>query len=193
MDSTTPNPAVIDTIQTRRTIKEFRSDPIPEETLWRILDAVRWAPNHRLTEPWRLTIIGKESREGLADALAAQAASGQDLSVVAKAKTEARRKVMSSPVLLAVTCRLDGNPAQQAEDVAAVCAAMQNLQLAAWSEGIGSHWNTGKVTRLPETAALLGLSERSEQLVGFLYLGYPAQVPEPPNRRPIQDVVRRLP
>jgi nitroreductase len=193
MDATTPNPAVIDTIQTRRTIKEFRSDPIPEETLWRILDAVRWAPNHRLTEPWRLTIIGKESREGLADALAAQAASGQDLSVVAKAKAEARRKVTSSPVLLAVTCRLDGNPAQQAEDVAAVCAAMQNLQLAAWSEGIGSHWNTGKVTRLPETAALLGLSERSEQLVGFLYLGYPAQVPEPPNRRPIQDVVRRLP
>jgi nitroreductase len=193
MDSTTPNPAVIDTIQTRRTIKEFRSDPISEETLWRILDAVRWAPNHRLTEPWRLTIIGKESREGLADALAAQAASGQDLSVVAKAKAEARRKVTSSPVLLAVTCRLDGNPAQQAEDVAAVCAAMQNLQLAAWSEGIGSHWNTGKVTRLPETAALLGLSERSEQLVGFLYLGYPAQVPEPPNRRPIQDVVRRLP
>ena len=193
MDATTPKPAVIDTIQTRRTIKEFRSDPIPEETLWRILDAVRWAPNHRLTEPWRLTIIGKESREGLADALAAQAASGQDLSVVAKAKTEARRKVMSSPVLLAVTCRLEGNPAQQAEDVAAVCAAIQNLQLAAWSEGIGSHWNTGKVTRLPETAALLGLSERSEQLVGFLYLGYPAQVPEPPNRRPIQDFVRRLP
>jgi nitroreductase len=156
MDSTTPNPAVIDTIQTRRTIKEFRSDRIPEETLWRILDAVRWAPNHRLTEPWRLTIIGKESREGLADALATQAASGQDLPVVAKAKTEARRKVMSSPVLLAVTCRLEGNPAQQVEDLAAVCAAMQNLQLAAWSEGIGSHWNTGKVTPFTENSGFVG-------------------------------------
>lgn len=193
MDAIIPNRAVIDTIQTRRTVKEFRSDPIPEETLWRILDAVRWAPNHRLTEPWRLTIIGNESREALADALATQAASGQDLSALAKVKAEARRKIMTSPVLLAVTCRLDGNPAQQVEDLAAVCAAIQNLQLAAWSEGIGSHWNTGKVTRLPETAALLGLSERSEQLVGFLYLGYPAQVPEPPNRRPIEDFVRRLP
>jgi len=127
MDTTTPNPAVIDTIQTRRTIKEFRSDPIPEETLWRILDAVRWAPNHRLTEPWRLTIIGKESREGLADALATQGASGQDLSVVAKAKAEARRKVMSSPVLLAVTCRMkrayrrDANePSDRQESVAVV-------------------------------------------------------------------------
>lgn len=193
MDATTTKSAVIDTIQTRRTIKEFRSEPIPEETLWRILDAIRWAPNHRLTEPWRLTIIGKESREVLADALATQAASGQDLSAVAKVKEEARRKVMSSPVLLAVTCRLEGNSSQQVEDLAAVCAAVQNLQLAAWSEGIGSHWNTGKVTRLPETNVLLELSERGEQLVGFLYLGYPAQVPEPPKRRPIQDFVRRLP
>ena len=135
MHSITPKPAIIDAIQNRRTIKEFRSDSIPEETLWRILDSVRWAPNHRMTEPWRLTIIGKESQEALADALANQAASGQDLSALAKAKAEARRKVMSSPVLLAVTCRLEGNPAQQVEDLAAVCAAMQNLQLAAWSEG----------------------------------------------------------
>jgi nitroreductase len=193
MEAIGPNPSVIAAIQSRRTIKEFRSDPVPEETLWRILDAARWAPNHRLTEPWRIAIIGTQSREALADALANLTASGQDLSAVTKAKDEARRKVMSSPVLLAVTCRLAGNPAQEVEDLAAVCAAVQNLQLAAWAEGIGTHWNTGKVTRLPETSALLELSERNEQLVGFLYLGYAAQVPEPPKRRPIQDFVRNLP
>ena len=38
---------------------------------------------------------------------------------------------MASPVLLAVTCRVASNPAQQVEDLAAVCAAIQNLQLAA--------------------------------------------------------------
>lgn len=193
MDTIEPNPSVVTTIQGRRTIKQFRPDPIPEETLWRILDAARWAPNHRLTEPWRIAIIGTQSREALADALASQAASSQDPGVLAKAKDEARRKVMSSPVLLAVTCRLAGNPAQQAEDLAAVCAAVQNLQLAAWGEGIGTHWNTGRVTRLPETSTLLELSDRGEQLVGFLYLGYPAQVPEPPKRRPTQDFVRMLP
>jgi len=193
MDAIIPNPTILTAIQSRRTIKEFRSDPIPEETLRRILDAARWAPNHRLTEPWRIAIIGTQGREALADALANLTASSQDPSVMAKAKDEARRKVMSSPVLLAITCRLAGNPAQQEEDLAAVCAAVQNLQLASWGEGIGTHWNTGKVTRLPETRALLELSERREQLVGFLYLGYPAQVPEPPKRRPIQDFVRSLP
>jgi nitroreductase len=193
MDPINPNPSIITAIQSRRTIKEFRSDPIPEPAFWRILDAVRWAPNHRLTEPWRLAIIGTQSREALAEALATQTAAGQDPSALAKAKEDVRRKVMSAPVLLAVTCRVGGNPAQQVEDLAAVCAAMQNLQLAAWGEGIGSHWNTGRVTRLRETQALLELSERGEELVGFLYLGYPAQVPEPPKRRPIQDFVRTLP
>ena len=193
MEPIIPNSSIVTVIQGRRTIKQFRSDPVPEETLWRILDAVRWAPNHRLTEPWRIAVVGTQSREALADALAGQTASNQDPSVVAKAKEEARQKVMSSPVLLAITCRLTGNPAQQVEDLAAVCAAVQNLQLAAWGEGIGTHWNTGRVTRLPETDALLELSERDEQLVGFLYLGYPAQVPEPPRRGPIQDFVRRLP
>jgi nitroreductase len=193
MDSIEPNSSVSAVIQGRRTIKQFRSDPVPEETLWRILDAARWAPNHRLTEPWRIAIIGTQSREALADALANLTASSQDLSVMAKAKEDARQKVMSSPVLLAITCRLTGNPAQQVEDLAAVCAAVQNLQLAAWGEGVGTHWNTGKVTRLSETSALLELSERNEQLVGFLYLGYPSQVPEPPKRRPIQDFVRMVP
>ena len=193
MDPIEINPAILTAIKGRRTIKEFRSDPIPEETLWRILDSVRWAPNHRLTEPWRIVIIGTQSRGTLADALAIQTASSHDPSVIAKAKDEARRKVMSSPVLLAITCRMAENPAQQVEELAAVCAAVQNLQLAAWGEGIGTHWNTGRVTGLPETSALLELSERGEQLVGFLYLGYPAQVPEPPKRRPIQDFVRTLP
>ena len=193
MDSIEPNSSVSAVIQGRRTIKQFRSDPVPEETLWRILDAARWAPNHRLTEPWRIAIIGTQSREALADALANLTASSQDPSVMAKAKEDARQKVMSSPVLLVITCRLTGNPAQQVEDLAAVCAAVQNLQLAAWGEGVGTHWNTGKVTRLSETSALLELSERNEQLVGFLYLGYPSQVPEPPKRRPIQDFVRMVP
>ncbi|MBV8102833.1 MAG: nitroreductase family protein [Verrucomicrobia bacterium] len=88
MDAIIPNPTIVTTIQRRRTIKEFRSDPIPEETLWRILDAARWAPNHRLTEPWRVAIIGKQSREALADALANLTASSRDPSVMAKAKDE---------------------------------------------------------------------------------------------------------
>jgi nitroreductase len=193
MNSIEPNSSVVTAIQNRRTIKEFRSDPIPEETLWRILDAARWAPNHRLTEPWRIAIIGMRSREALADALASQTASSQDPAVVAKAKDNARRKVMTAPVLLAVTCCVATSPAQQVEDLAAVCTAIQNLQLAAWAEGIGTHWNTGRVTRLPETEALLELSERVEQLVGFVYLGYPAQIPEAPKRRPIEAFVRMLP
>jgi nitroreductase len=188
-----PNSAVVTAIKNRRTIHEFRPDSIAEQTLWQILDAARWAPNHRLTEPWRLTIIGMQSREAMADALARRISPDGNAEAFENARVEARRKLTSSPILLAVTCRIEGSAAQQVEDLAAVCAAIQNIQLAAWSQGIGSHWNTGRVTRLPETEALLGLSDRGEELVGFLYLGYPARIPEAPERRPIEDFVRQLP
>ena len=49
---------VIEAIRTRRTVKAFRPDPVPREQLERILGAARWAPNHRLTQPWRFRHVG---------------------------------------------------------------------------------------------------------------------------------------
>lgn len=188
------NASVLEAILSRRTIYEFRPDPIPEESIWRILEAGIWAPNHRLTQPWRFIVVGETTRSALAQALIENSTlpPTSDAAAIDKAREQIRRKVSSQPVLIAVACAIEGDVAQQTEDLAAVCAAIQNMQLAAWAEGIGSHWNTGRVTRLPETDLLLGLSEHNERLAGFLYLGYPAKVPDPAERKPIEYFVRRL-
>ena len=34
----------LETIRTRRVSRHFKSDPVPEEHLWTILEAARWAP-----------------------------------------------------------------------------------------------------------------------------------------------------
>ena len=49
--------------------------------------------------------------------------------------------------------------------------------LAAHAEGLGVGWSTGKPTRHPGLAELLG-AEQSAKIVGCLYIGYPATVPE---------------
>jgi len=186
--------SVLEAILSRRTIYEFRPDPIPEESVWRILEAGIWAPNHRLTQPWRFIVVGETTRSALAEALIQNSPlpPASDTAASAKAREQIQRKVLSQPVLIAIACAVEGDAAQQTEDLAAVCAAIQNMQLAAWAKGIGSHWNTGRVTRLPETERLLGLSKHNERLAGFLYLGYPAKVPDPPPRKPIEYFVRRL-
>ncbi|MCL6553695.1 MAG: nitroreductase family protein [Firmicutes bacterium] len=45
--------SVVDLIKQRRSVPKMRPDPVPREVLERMLDAAVWAPNHRLTEPWR--------------------------------------------------------------------------------------------------------------------------------------------
>ena len=186
-----------DAILARRTIKEFRPDPVPDGALERALNAGLWAQNHRMTEPWRFTLLGPETQRALAEAGAAAQLQSlpptADEGVRAKVRAGALQKLMSKPRIVVVTCLLTGDAFQRREDYAAVCCAIQNIHLAAWAEGLGMQWHTGKQTQQPQTYDLLGIDPAGEEIVGFLYFGYPALVPPPPMRKPLAEVLRRLP
>ena len=53
--------SVYDAIFGRRMTKEFTGAEVPRATLERLLDAAIWAPNHRLTNPWRFFVLEKDS------------------------------------------------------------------------------------------------------------------------------------
>ncbi len=167
---------VQEAIRTRRTIKDFSASPIPDELLERVLGAGLWAQNHRLTQPWRFTILGPETHRRLAD-LAAEGAG----------------KILSKPRIVAVAQHLATELAQRQEDYAAIACAIQNIQLAAWSEGLGMQWSTGRIAQLPETYDLLSIRHEEEQIAGLLFFGYPAKIPAAQARRPLAEVTRHLP
>ena len=48
---------VYECLENRRTIRRFKSVPVKEETLTKILNAARWAPSSRNQQPWHLIII----------------------------------------------------------------------------------------------------------------------------------------
>src|SRR5437016_2946583 len=59
---------LLDTLQairTRRAVKEYLDKPIPKEWIEELLDAAHWAPNHKLTHPWRFHVFSGEGRERL--------------------------------------------------------------------------------------------------------------------------------
>ena len=163
---------ISEAIFSRRTIKDFKPDRVPDEILERALTAGQWAQNHRMTEPWRFIVLGPETHRLLA-------------------ATE--QKLMTKPRIIGVACRLNGDIRQQREDYAAVCCAIQNIQLVAWAEGVGMQWSTGRVVQLPQTSELLNVDTAHEELVGLLYFGYPATTPAPPARKPLAEVMQRLP
>lgn len=54
---------VDETLRSRRSIRHFKSDPIPKETIESILDLARWSPSWGNTQPWQFTVITGEPLE----------------------------------------------------------------------------------------------------------------------------------
>lgn len=111
---------IIDTIQTRRTIKAFRPDPINEEELNTWLEAASYAPNHRMNEPWELLFIGPKTRAAL------------------NHKTD----FGGAPMLIGVLSKSAATSVEREENIMAVSCYIQNFMLAAHEAGAGVFWSS---------------------------------------------------
>ena len=61
--------SVYEALYRRRMSWQLSSTPVSRETIDRMLAAAVWAPNHRLTEPWRFFVVDHDSpvRQRVAD------------------------------------------------------------------------------------------------------------------------------
>lgn len=180
------------TIRERRSIFTFDGRVVPRNVLTSLLDAGIWAPNHKLTEPWRFTVVGPQTHHALA-LLNGEIKADKLGNCTAEHRTQAQRagleKLESKPTIVAVSYVKEGDAARQREDYAATCCAIQNIQLAAWEAGVGVQWSTGALTRDARSYDVLGIDSVAEEIVGFLYMGYASVVPR--GRRTHVDEVTR--
>jgi nitroreductase len=44
-------------IRTRRSVRAFKGDPVPEDVMSRVLDAARIAPSGSNRQPWRFILV----------------------------------------------------------------------------------------------------------------------------------------
>ncbi|MET0386603.1 MAG: nitroreductase [Polyangiales bacterium] len=182
-------------LEERRTIHQFIDRALPEGALDRALQTAIAAPNHRLTEPWRFTRSGPQTRRALLEIGLDRLTRGGQITLPPSAQEVIRVTIENPAELLIVSQVLDPRPEVRAEDYAAVACAIHNLTLALWAEGIGSKWSTTDVMEDPRTYSQLGLNPEQERIVGLLWIGYPARDEPPKARRKksLDDVVRQAP
>lgn len=162
-----------DLIRTRRSLKAFGSRPVSRELVGELLDVAVFAPNHRLTEPWRFVVADGDARGALVDELVRiGAAKGKD-----PAKTRAR--LAQVPLFLFVIVREHADALMREEDAIATSCLVQNFLLLAWEQGLGTSWKT--FTSTPALRRLVGLAE-DERVIGYLHVGYPLD--DPPSAAP---------
>ena len=174
-------------IRRRRTIGAFRPNVPSSHEVESAIELARWAPNHTKTEPWRVYWLGPETARAVVDLNSSIIAAKKG-----EAEAEAKRKSWSAvPGWLAVTCIRSDDQFRHEEDYAACCCFVQNLSLGLWSNGIGTKWSTGDVTRHEKFFELLGIDPNLERVVGLIWYGYPAVIPEQ-TRQPVDSFLRRL-
>ena len=171
----------------RRTIHNYVDEEVPKAVMDTIVLAAHQAPNHRLTWPWRFTIVGQQTREQLLP-IAYRLKNAEHASMQGRI----RSKLMNPGGLIVVSMIRSEDTHRQQEDYAATCCAIQNLMLSAYGQGFGTKWSTGALTKHPDVCECLGINVDEEEIVGFIWVGVPAKTPTV-QRPEISVHVRSLP
>ncbi len=180
----------IDAIQRRTSVRRFRPDPVPRETLERLLECAVRAPNHKLTEPWRFAVVTGAARARLADIRARQRLerwADPTLPEAVAAGEKVRQEAEETPAFVVVMTATGGDETTREEDFAAAMMAIENLMIAAEALGLGTYLRTGAIMRDQALAELVGLAE-GFRIAGVISVGYPVERETPRRRRPAAEL-----
>jgi nitroreductase len=181
-------------IKSRRTIRNFKPDPVPQEVLDQVFEAGTWAPSHGNAQPWEFVVVGPDARARLLGMLQMKV----DQMLAEPDVPEPRRQNLLSlrddfggaPYMVAVVARPPEDDLQKLENLTTVGAAVQNMCLAAWDQGVGAVWLS--VGSAPPARSILQVEEGAT-VVALLAMGYPESVPEAPPREPASSRTREIP
>jgi nitroreductase len=170
-------------LKTRRSIRKYTDQKIPEEILNAVFEAVRWSPSWANTQCWEIAVVrDPDTRRQLQETIAP--------------KNPATKAITAAPVLIALCGKL--NSSGFYNDVVTtkfgdwfmydLGIATQTLCLAAHAAGLGTvvvglfdHARAGRILNVPEGV----------ELVSLIPMGYPAKTGAAPGRRKISEFVRK--
>ena len=158
-------------IKKRRTVRKYKSDPVPEDILNQVLEAARLAPSGSNLQPWHFIVIkDKLTKEKLMD--------------LPLGKMKIHKWAVEAPILI-VACT---DPSVSWKwHIVDLTIALEHLMLAATNFGLGTCW-----------LARLGFEEPIKEILdipkhikvlAITPLGYPDEEPKFNDRKPISEIV----
>lgn len=195
---------LLEAIYSQRAMRRLRPDPVPDELIWRILDAATRAPNGANLQPWRFMVlkdpeVKKKIQELYLDGMAHVSRPSEPRRpprIMAKPGTPEyvqqtkfpgmwlAHHLAEVPVLIIGTVRLV-DVASTTTPGACIFPALQNLMLAARSFGLGTVLTTVHRHREADVKKVLGIPDdvvtRALIPVGWPYGRFGPNVRRPPE------------
>jgi nitroreductase len=156
----------IEALRKRRSVRIYEEKPVPRDLIETIIDAARLAPSANNIQPWEFIVVTEPGvRKKIADL------------------TDYGKFIARSGACVAVFAK---SVKHYLEDGS---AATQNILVAAHALGLGTCWVAGyKKDYADPVRSLLGVPE-GYGLVALISLGYPAEAPEPHDKRSLSEVL----
>ncbi|NOH02402.1 MAG: nitroreductase family protein [Chloroflexi bacterium] len=193
-----------DFLRTRRSIRRFKPDPVPDSVIREILHTATFAPSAHNRQPWRFVMLtDPAAKKRLSDSMLEEFQ--RDLEKdnlppekIAKLVDRSRERLTGAPVVI-VLCvdmtEMDAYPdtrRRKAEYIIATQSAANagmQLLLAAHAERLGGVWVCSPMFAQETVQKTLNISKSWEPQAIFL-LGYPDETPVARERKPLEEVVK---
>ena len=165
---------ISEAIKGRKSIRAFKTQEVPKETVERLVDAARHAPSAGNIQPWDFVIVRKrEIKNKLAQA-AHQAFIEEAPVVIVVCADENRSSIRYGFRGVTLYCIQD------------TAAATQNLLLTAYSLGLGACW----IGACDENEARKALNAPiGVRTVAMIPIGYPNKTPSQRSRKPLSQII----
>lgn len=158
---------VLEAIRTRRSIRKYTGDPVPEEMLNQILEAGRWAPSASNSQPWNFIVLrDKKLRKGIAEV------------------TTYGKFLDEAPLGIAVVV----DPKVSTHPIEDGAIATQNMLLAAHALGLGACWIGAYGSVYEDKVKEMLKIPKGKRLLSIISMGFPAQAREK-GRKELEELV----
>ena len=151
----------MEVVKQRRSIRKYKSDPVPESLLDQILEATRLAPSGANRQLWHFIVVKDPQKKKMLD-----------ISDWAK----------EAPIVV-VGCTEDALPTN-------IAIALEHLVLAATNFGLGTCW-MGRWSRdnkiIKETLSI----PENINVLAIIALGYSDELPIPKPRKSLSEIVHK--
>lgn len=190
-------------INSRRSTRKFKPDPIPDEILRQIIEAGLLAPSAKNAQPWKFVVVSADKRDEMVSVIKSgferEKSSEQSLlhNRLYSLSANNTLKIMSkAPVSIFIFNRFGKTITEprstneyvmDVTNLQSIGAAIENMILAAQAHEIGSLWICDVFFAYQDLCQFL---KEDTQMVAALSLGYKNEFPSPRPRLDMNETVK---
>ena len=193
-----------ETLYTQRAIRAWKTDPVPEELIWKVIEAGTKAPSGTNTQPWGFVVIQDDAiRQAISDQLLEGLKGNEGLQQMLEQGSQSADKttrlmlkgaqrlftnLASAPVFIIPCLYQVSSPAPEGLlSGSSIYGAVQNMLLAARALGLGTVMTTFQMAAEQILREQCNLPDDATP-VALIPMGYPDAKFGPTTRKPVETV-----